>query len=89
MPASFLDAPLSEPEAEWRTVDVAALGGVLLQPGPVAGDAPAGAAIRGAGRGRWKKSEPFEVGALDGYAIRQDLVELGLKGVQPQGRACG
>jgi len=28
--------------------------------------------------------EPFEVAALDGYAIRQDLVESGLKGTSPR-----
>ena len=86
LPASFLDAPLSEPEAEWRTVDVAALGEFFCNPATLAGDAPARAAIRGEGRGAGRGGA-VRGGALDGYAIRQDLVELGLKGSQPQRRS--
>ena len=51
VPAAFLDAPLSEPGGRVAHGGCGRAGGVLLQPRPLAGDPPAWAAVRGAGRG--------------------------------------
>ena len=80
---AFLDASLSEPEAEWRTVDVAALAAFFCNPAKWLVTRRLG--LRFEEREKvLEEVEPFDVGSLDGYAIRQDLVELGLKGVHLQ-----
>ncbi len=79
LPAAFLDAPLSEPEAEWRTVDVAALAEFFCNPARWLVTRRLGLRLEEKEE-VLEEVEPFEVAALDGYAIRQDLVELGRKG---------
>jgi exodeoxyribonuclease V gamma subunit len=80
-PAAFLAAPLSEPEPELRTVDVAALGEFFCN--PVKWLVTRRLGLRFEEREEvLEEVEPFAVAPLDGYAIRQNLVELGLKGVQ-------
>jgi exodeoxyribonuclease V gamma subunit len=83
LPAAFLDAPLSEPEAEWRTVDVAALGEFFCNPARWLVTRRLGLRFEEKEE-VLEEVEPFEVAALDGYAIRQDLVELGRKGANPR-----
>jgi exodeoxyribonuclease V gamma subunit len=82
-PPAFLDAPLSEPEAEWRTVDVAALAEFFCNPAKWLVTRRLGLRLEEREE-VLEEVEPFEVESLDGYAIRQDLVELGLKGVRLQ-----
>ncbi len=79
LPTAFLDAPLSEPDAEWRTVDVAALGEFLCNPAKWLVTRRLGLRLEDREE-VLDEVEPFEVATLDAYAIRQDLVELGLKG---------
>jgi exodeoxyribonuclease V gamma subunit len=79
VPASFLDAPLSAPEAEWRTVDAGALAEFFCNPARWLVTRRLGLRFEEQEEAL-EEVEPFEVGALDGYAIRQDLVDMGLKG---------
>ena len=82
-PAPFLDAPLSEPEPELRTVDPAALGEFFCNPAKWLVTRRLGLRFEEKEESL-EEVEPFAVAPLDGYAIRQELVELGLKGVRPQ-----
>ena len=82
-PAPFLDAPLSEPEPELRTVDAAALGEFFCNPAKWLVTRRLGLRFEEKEESL-EEVEPFAVAPLDGYAIRQELVELGLKGVRPQ-----
>ena len=79
VPALFIDAPLSEPEAEWRTVEVATLAEFFCNPARWLVTRRLG--LRFAEEDEaLEEVESFAVAPLDGYAIRQDLVEMGLKG---------
>jgi exodeoxyribonuclease V gamma subunit len=82
-PAGFLDVPLSEPQAEWRTVDVGALAEFFCNPARWLVTRRLGLRFEEKDEAL-EEVEPFAVGPLDGYAIRQDLVGLGLKGASPQ-----
>jgi exodeoxyribonuclease V gamma subunit len=79
MPAAFLDAPLSAPEAEWRTVDAGALAEFFCNPARWLVTRRLGLRFEEQDEAL-EEAEPFEVAALDGYAIRQDLVDKDLKG---------
>ena len=79
-PASLFAAPLSEPEAEWRTVDVAALGEFFCNPARWLVTRRLGLRLEEKDEAL-EEVEPFDVAGLDRYAIQQDLMELGLKGV--------
>jgi len=79
-PVSFLETPLSEPEPELRTVDAAALGEFFCNPARRLVTRRLGLRLEEREE-VLEEVEPFAVAPLDGYAIRQDLVELGLKGV--------
>ena len=79
VPASFLDVPLSEPEAEWRTVDAGALAEFFCNPARWLVTRRLGLRFEEQGEAL-KEVEPFAVAPLDGYAIRQDLVDMSLKG---------
>src|ERR1019366_6795191 len=78
-PACFLDVPLSEPEAEWRTVDAGALAEFFCNPARWLVTRRLGLRFEEQDE-VLEEVEPFDVAALDRYAIRQDLVNLGLKG---------
>jgi exodeoxyribonuclease V gamma subunit len=78
-PASFLDVPLSEPEAEWRTVDAGSLAEFFCNPARWLVTRRLGLRFEEQDEAL-EEVEPFAVAALDGYAIRQDLVNMGLKG---------
>jgi exodeoxyribonuclease V gamma subunit len=78
-PASFLDCPLSEPGPEWRAVEVRALAEFFCNPARWLLTRRLGLRFEEADESL-KDVEPFAVDALDGYAIRQDLVEMELKG---------
>ena len=78
-PSAFLDVPLSEPEAEWRNVDAAALAEFFCNPARWLLTRRLGLRLEEKEEAL-EEVEPFEVGALDGYAIRQELVDLELKG---------
>jgi exodeoxyribonuclease V gamma subunit len=79
VPASFLDVPLSGPEAEWRTVDAGALAEFFCNPARWLVTRRLGLRFDEQDEAL-EEVEPFEVGALDGYTIRQNLVDMGLKG---------
>ncbi len=79
VPASFLDAPLSEPDAEWRTVDAGALAEFFCNPARWLVTHRLGLRFEEQDEAL-EEVEPFEVAPLDGYAIRQDLVDMALKG---------
>jgi exodeoxyribonuclease V gamma subunit len=79
VPTSFFDAPLSEPEAEWRTVDVQTLYEFFCNPARWLVTRRLGLRFEEKDEAL-EEVEPFSVALLDGYAIRQDLVEMGLKG---------
>jgi exodeoxyribonuclease V gamma subunit len=79
VPASFLDVPLTAPEAEWRTVDAGALAEFFCNPARWLVTHRLGLRF-GEQDEALEEVEPFAVAALDGYAIRQDLVNMGLKG---------
>ena len=83
MPASFLDVPLSEPGAEWRTVDAGALAEFFCNPARWLVTRRLGLRFEEQDEAL-EEVEPFEVAGLDGYAIRQDLVSMGLKGTSPK-----
>ncbi len=85
-PAAFLELALSEPEPELRTVDAAALGEFFCNPARWLVTRRLGVRLEEREE-VLEEVEPFAVAALDGYAIRQDLVELGLRGVPPPGRS--
>jgi exodeoxyribonuclease V gamma subunit len=78
-PTSFLDVPLSSPEAEWRTVDAGALADFFCNPARWLVTRRLGLRFEEQDEAL-EEVEPFDVAALDGYAIRQDLVNMGLKG---------
>ena len=79
MPASFLDVPLSEPEAEWRTVDAGQLAEFFCNPARWLVTRRLGLRFEDRDEAL-EEVEPFEVASLDGYAIRQELVERELRG---------
>jgi exodeoxyribonuclease V gamma subunit len=78
-PPLFLDVPLSEPEAEWRSVDVAALAEFFCNPARWLVTRRLGLRFEEQDEAL-EEVEPFEVGSLDRYSIRQDLVDLELRG---------
>jgi exodeoxyribonuclease V gamma subunit len=82
-PVSFLETPLSEPEPELRTVDAAAFGEFFCNPAKWLVTRRLGLRFEEKEESL-EEVEPFAVAPLDGYAIRQELVELGLKGVRLQ-----
>ena len=77
--ASFLDAPLSAPEVEWRTVDAGALAEFFCNPARWLVTRRLGLRFEEQDEAL-EEVEPFEVAGLDGYTIRQDLVDMELKG---------
>jgi exodeoxyribonuclease V gamma subunit len=79
VPASFLDVPLSEPDAEWRTVDAGALAEFFCNPARWLVTHRLGLRFEDQDEAL-EEVEPFAVAPLDGYAIRQDLVDMALKG---------
>jgi len=83
LPAGFLDAPLSEPGAEWRTVEAGALAEFFCNPARWLVTRRLGLRF-GEQDEALEEVEPFEVAALDSYAMRQDLVDMGLKGINPK-----
>ena len=83
LPAAFLSAPLSAPEADWRTVDVGALAEFFCNPARWLVTRRLGLRFEEQDEAL-EEVEPFEVAALDGYAIRQDLVDMSLKGASPK-----
>ena len=82
-PSAFLELALGEPEPELRTVDAAALEEFFCNPARWLVTRRLGVRLEEREE-VLEEVEPFAVGALDGYAIRQGLVELGLKGVAVQ-----
>ena len=78
-PGSFVDQPLGEPEAEWRTVDAAALAAFFCHPAKWLLTRRLGLRFAEA-EDVLVEVESFAVGSLDGYAMRQELVEMSLKG---------
>jgi exodeoxyribonuclease V gamma subunit len=83
LPTSFLDVPLTEPEAEWRTVDAGALAEFFCNPARWLVTRRLGLRFEEQDEAL-EEVEPFKVAALDGYAIRQDLVDMGLKRINPK-----
>jgi exodeoxyribonuclease V gamma subunit len=79
VPASFLDVPLSEPDAEWRTVGAGALAEFFCNPARWLVTHRLGLRFEDQDEAL-EEVEPFAVAPLDGYAIRQDLVDMALKG---------
>jgi exodeoxyribonuclease V gamma subunit len=79
VPAAFLDAPLSAPAAEWRTVDAGALAEFFCNPARWLVTRRLGLRFEEQDEAL-EEVEPFAVAPLDGYAIRQNLVDMGLKG---------
>jgi exodeoxyribonuclease V gamma subunit len=80
---SFLEVPLSEPEADWRTVDVGALAEFFCNPARWLVTRRLGLRFQEQDEAL-EEAEPFAVAPLEGYAIRQDLVDMGLKGTSPK-----
>ncbi|MCX6896865.1 MAG: exodeoxyribonuclease V subunit gamma, partial [Verrucomicrobia bacterium] len=78
-PGPFVDQPLGEPEAEWRTVDAAALAAFFCHPAKWLLTRRLGLRFAEADD-VLEEVESFAVGSLDGYAMRQQLVEMSLKG---------
>jgi exodeoxyribonuclease V gamma subunit len=82
-PVAFLDAPLAEPEAEWRTVAVADLADFFSNPSKFL--LTRRLKLRLDRRDEALEDvEPFGVDALDAYHMKQELTALGLKGVPLQ-----
>ncbi|HOX55971.1 MAG TPA: exodeoxyribonuclease V subunit gamma [Candidatus Paceibacterota bacterium] len=79
VPPSFLDTPLSEPGVEWREVEVSALAGFFCNPAKWLLTRRLGMRLEGKEEAL-EEVEPFEVGSLENYSIRQELVERALKG---------
>ena len=79
LPASFLDVPLSEPDAELRTVDAGALAEFFCNPARWLVTRRLGLRFEEQDEAL-EEVEPFAVAPLDGYAMRQDLVDMALKG---------
>jgi exodeoxyribonuclease V gamma subunit len=78
-PTSFFDQPLGEPEADWKTVDVMTLAEFFCHPARWVVTRRLGLRFEEMDQAL-EGVEPFGVDYLDGYAIRQELVELSLKG---------
>jgi len=78
-PTAFIDKPLVEPEAEWRNVDVTTLAEFFCHPAKWLLTRRLGLRFEETDEAL-EEVEPFTVGSLDGYAIRQELVEMSLKG---------
>jgi exodeoxyribonuclease V gamma subunit len=81
-PTPFLEVPLSEPEADYRTVDVAALANFFCNPARSLVTRRLGLRFDEK-QEALEEGEPFEVGALDGYSIREELVDLALNHTSP------
>jgi exodeoxyribonuclease V gamma subunit len=79
-PSPFIDKPLAEPEADWRTVDITTLAQFFCHPAKWLLTRRLGLRFD-EGDEALEEVEPFIVGSLDGYAMRQELVEMNLKGV--------
>jgi len=77
-PGAFLAPPLSEPEPDWRTIEVADLAEFFCNPGRWLVTRRLGLRFEEKDEAL-EEAEPFAVTPLDGYAIRQELVGLGLK----------
>jgi exodeoxyribonuclease V gamma subunit len=82
-PPAFLDVPLSEPEAEYRTVEVGALAEFFCNPARWLLTRRLGLRFEEK-QEALEEAEPFEVGSLDGYAIREELVDLTLRGTSSE-----
>jgi len=82
VPASFLDAPVSEPEADWRTVNVGALAEFFCNPARWLVTRRLGLQFEEQDEAL-EEAEPFAVAPLESYAIRQDLVGMRLHGTSP------
>jgi len=80
-PNNFFVQPLQEPDAAFRTVDAAALAEFFCHPAKWLLTRRLGLRFADTDEAL-EESEPFTVGNLDGYAIRQELVEMTLKGTQ-------
>lgn len=79
-PSPFLDAPLNEPEADYRNVDAADLAEFFCNPARWLVTRRLGLRLEEQDDAL-EEVEPFEVGALDGYAIRQELLDKELRGI--------
>jgi len=79
VPPSFLDAPLSEPGAEWREVAVSALAEFFCHPAKWLVTHRLGLRLE-ENEEALEEVEPFAVGSLESYSIRQELVERTLRG---------
>lgn len=75
---SFFDRPLAAPDLEFRTVDAAALAEFFCHSSKWLLTRRLGLRLEEADAAL-EEAEPFEVGSLDAYAMRQQLVELSLK----------
>ncbi len=82
-PPAFFDARLGAPDVESRTIDVAGLAEFFCNPARWLVTRRLGLRFEREEEAL-EEVEPFAVGALDGYAIRQELVDLGLEGADPK-----
>ena len=80
-PDNFFVQPLPEPDVAFRTVDAAALAEFFCHPANWLLTRRLGLRFADTDEAL-EETEPFTVGSLDGYAIRQQLVEMSLKGVK-------
>ena len=80
-PDNFFVQPLPEPDAAFRTVDAAALAEFFCHPAKWLLTRRLGLRFADTDEAL-EEVEPFTVGSLDGYAIRQELVEMSLKGTK-------
>ena len=80
-PGNFFVQPLPEPDAAFRTVDAAALAEFFCHPAKWLLTRRLGLRFADTDEAL-EETEPFTVGSLDGYAIRQQLVEMTLKGTK-------
>jgi len=79
----FIDAPLAEPSAEYKTVSLERL--IRFYENPAAFFLAERLGIRfGNAKLPLEEREPFSVGALERYFIRQELLDEELKGGNPE-----
>jgi exodeoxyribonuclease V gamma subunit len=81
VPASFLDVPLSEPDAELRTVDAGAFAEFFCNPARWLITHRLGLRLEEQDEAL-EEVEPFEVAPLDSYSIRQELLDMELEGAR-------
>ena len=85
-PVPFVDQPLSEPEADWRTVEAATLAEFFCNPAKALLTRRLGLRFEEADKAL-EEVEPFIVDGLSGYLISEELVDWGLNGkglIDPQ-----